>query len=78
VQCRQTANEVSVIVCDNGGGLPAELDWKTVGGQGMSIVSQLAQINLRGSLHVTNRDGGLFAELRFNNAASLTELSREP
>jgi len=78
VQCRQTANEVSVIVCDNGGGLPAELDWQTVGGQGMSIVSQLAQINLRGSLHVTNRDGGLFAELRFNNAASLTELPREP
>jgi PAS domain S-box-containing protein len=34
--------------------------------------NQLAQINLRGSLELGNRDGGLRAELRFQNAASLT------
>jgi PAS domain S-box-containing protein len=73
VQCRQVGNEVSVTVSDNGGGLPPGFDWHSaVTGQGMNIVSQLAQVNLRGALQASNRDGGLCAELRFNNAAPLT------
>jgi two-component sensor histidine kinase len=78
VQCRQTDNEVCVIVSDNGGGLPADVDWRMSTGQGMSIVHQLAQINLRGSLVTGNRDGGLHAELRFTNAAPLTPRQPEP
>jgi two-component sensor histidine kinase len=77
-QCRQTDNEVCVIVSDNGGGLPADVDWRMSTGQGMSIVHQLAQINLRGSLVTGNRDGGLRAELRFTNAAPLTPRQPEP
>ncbi len=72
VQCRQSGHEVCVAVSDNGGGLPEAFDWRATTDQGLKIVHQLAQINLRGSLDLGNRDGGLRAELRFHNAASLT------
>ncbi len=72
VQCRQTAGEVCVTVCDNGGGWPEGFDWRASTGQGVNIVNQLAQVNLRGTLQVGNRNGGLCAELRFVNAAPLT------
>jgi two-component sensor histidine kinase len=72
VQCRQVGGEVLVIVCDNGGGLPVGVDWRTATDQGLNLISQLAQINLRGTLQIDNRDGGLCAELRFVNAATLT------
>jgi PAS domain S-box-containing protein len=78
VQCRQAGDEVCVVVCDNGGGLPAAIDWGASTMQGLSIVSQLAQINLRGTLEMANRDGGLCTELRFDNAASLTKSASQP
>ena len=63
---------IQVICCDNGGGLPASYDWRNSPRQGMSIVRQLAQINLRGQLEITNRDGGVCAELKFQGTTGLT------
>lgn len=61
VRCVQEDHEMALTVSDNGGGLRGE---KT-GGQGMNIVAQLAQVNLRGALEIGNRDGGVCAQLRF-------------
>ena len=64
VLCREQDGQVRLVVCDNGGGL--EHDVKRLrGGQGMKIVSQLAQVNLRGKLEIANRDAGVCAELQF-------------
>jgi PAS domain S-box-containing protein len=65
IQCRQQEGRVELVVADNGGGFGGSKDWRDCGGQGMSIVAQLAQINLRGQLEVDSRDGGVRAELRF-------------
>jgi PAS domain S-box-containing protein len=72
VQCRRAPNEIVVVVCDNGGGLPAGVDWRTATDQGLNLVNQLAEINLRGTLQIGNREGGLCAELRFPGAPTLT------
>ena len=72
VQCRHNAGAVEVTVCDNGGGLPASYDWRTSTRQGMTIIRQLAQINLRGQLEIGNRDGGVCGHLQFHSAAGLT------
>ncbi len=53
------------MVADNGGGFASGKDWREGEGQGMSIVAQLAQVNLRGQLQIDSRDGGVRAELRF-------------
>jgi PAS domain S-box-containing protein len=73
VQCRQIGSEIVVTVSDNGGGMPAGVDWRAATDQGLNLVSQLAQINLRGSLQIETRNGGLYAELRFGSGASLTQ-----
>jgi two-component sensor histidine kinase len=65
IQCRQQDNHIELVVTDNGGGVASGKDWRVWGGQGMSIVAQLAQVNLRGHLQVESRDGGVRAELRF-------------
>jgi two-component sensor histidine kinase len=64
VQCKQDGDQVSVTVCDNGGGFHPNADDQDPG-QGMNIVAQLAQVNLRGSLQIQNREAGVCAELRF-------------
>jgi PAS domain S-box-containing protein len=65
IQCRQQDGHVQLVVADNGGGFVAGKDWRDSEGQGMSIVAQLAQVNLRGQLQIDSRDGGVRAELRF-------------
>jgi PAS domain S-box-containing protein len=65
VTSRQVGHEVIVTVADNGGGLPADYDWQKSSRQGMNILRQLAQINLRGRLTMANANGGLRAELTF-------------
>jgi PAS domain S-box-containing protein len=72
VYCRQAGPEVHVTVYDNGGGLPAAYDWRTSTRQGMTIIRQLAQINLRGQLDIGNRDQGVCGQLKFQSAADLT------
>ncbi len=69
VKCQQRGNEVHVVACDNGGGLSSNADKSDAGGQGMNIVTQLAQVNLRGALQLGTREGGVYAELRFEIAA---------
>jgi len=69
VQCRQQEGLVALIVEDNGGGFADGKDWRECEGQGMSIVAQLAQVNLRGQLEIGSRDGGVRAELRFEIVA---------
>ena len=56
---------MQLVVADNGGGFDDGKDWREFEGQGMNIVAQLAQVNLRGDLQIHSRDGGVRAELRF-------------
>jgi two-component sensor histidine kinase len=65
IQCRQQDGHAQLVVTDNGGGLDDGKDWREFEGQGLNIVSQLAQVNLRGDLQIHSRDGGVYAELRF-------------
>jgi two-component sensor histidine kinase len=65
IQCGQQDNHIELVVTDNGGGFADGKDWREREGQGMSIVAQLAQVNLRGHLKIEARDGGVRAELRF-------------
>lgn len=72
VQCRQQDNVIHLTVSDNGGGFVGEQDWREFRGQGMNIVAQLAQVNLRGTLEVSTHDGGVCTELRFEIASQAT------
>jgi two-component sensor histidine kinase len=65
IQCRQQDKQIDLVVTDNGGGFADGRDWRESEGQGMSIVAQLAQVNLRGHLRIEAHDGGVRAELRF-------------
>ncbi len=65
IQCRQQDGLIKLVVTDNGGGFADGKDWREREGQGMSIVAQLAQVNLRGQLQINSHDGGIRAELRF-------------
>ena len=62
VQCGQQDQSVCLTVHDNGGGYPETI---TSSGQGMNIVRQLGQINLRGELLLTNRENGAYVVARF-------------
>jgi two-component sensor histidine kinase len=64
IQCHEQNGEVELLVSDNGGGFRDE-NWEQNGGHGMSIVAQLAQVNLRGRFRAETLDGGVRAELRF-------------
>jgi len=70
LHCRQTGDEVRLVVSDNGGGLPADFDWRQSTRQGMSIIRQLARTNLGGQIDFTNHNGGLSAELKFKNIST--------
>ncbi len=65
IQCRQQDEHIQLVVADNGGGFSGGKDWRECEGQGMNIVAQLAQVNLRGHLQIDSRDSGIRAELRF-------------
>jgi PAS domain S-box-containing protein len=69
VSCRQQNGQVRLQIIDNGGGFPAGYDWRKSDGQGMNIVAQLAQVNLRGKLQIASQDGGVRSELEFDPAA---------
>jgi PAS domain S-box-containing protein len=73
IQCRRQNAHIQLVVRDNGGGFPPGKDWREFEGQGMNIVAQLAQVNLRGHLQIETRDGGVRAELRFEVAAHGSE-----
>lgn len=63
VTCGREGTDGVVEVTDNGGGLPATAQLDE--GQGISIVRQLARVNLRGSLTLTSQAAGLCGRLRF-------------
>jgi two-component sensor histidine kinase len=65
VQCRQEHDHARLIVSDNGGGLARAGSIGEGPGQGMNIVRQLVQVNLRGALDIAERNGGVCAEVRF-------------
>ena len=67
VQCRQTNDEMHLLVFDNGGGLPADFDWRQSTRQGLSIIRQLARTNLGGQIDFNNQKNGLGADLKFKN-----------
>ncbi len=62
LQCIEQDQRVCLTVRDNGGGYPETVSDT---GQGMNIVRQLGQVNLRGELLLTNRDDGAYAVVRF-------------
>jgi PAS domain S-box-containing protein len=64
IECREQDDEVELVVSDNGGGFDDQ-HWQQTSGQGMSIVMQLAQVNLRGRFRAETRVGGVRAELGF-------------
>jgi PAS domain S-box-containing protein len=66
VQCQQRGKQVCLATQDNGGGFKDGADWRTFTGQGMNIINQLVQVNLRGELEIENREGGVCAQLRFD------------
>jgi PAS domain S-box-containing protein len=69
VRCELNGNEVLLTTSDNGGGLHESERHKSTG-QGMHIVAQLAQVNLRGKLEIGTRDGGVCAALRFESSGN--------
>lgn len=75
-RCYRDGPKVRLIVCDNGGGLPEGKHWRELQGQGMSIVAQLAVVNLRGALDIKNHNGGVCAELEFDFATEGPVLPR--
>ncbi len=76
VTCQSVDANLAVIVSDNGGGIPANVPARPDGGQGMKIVTQLAQINLRGELVVANHEGGVRTTLRFPRSRQAERLVR--
>ena len=70
VRCWLDGNQVHIQIRDNGGGLPTGFDYRQSSRQGMTIIHQLAQTNLRGKIELQNRDGGLCSDLTFQNAAN--------
>ena len=68
VECKQSGNEVQLITQDNGGGFKSGQDWRSLSGQGMNIIQQLVQVNLRGQLQVGTENGGVRAKLQFEIA----------
>jgi len=66
VQCQQKGNQVCLAAQDNGGGFKDGANWRTFTRQGMNIINQLVQVNLRGELQIENREGGVCAQLRFD------------
>ncbi len=68
VSCQRDGDAVRLRVEDNGGGVPGGTDWSQSSGQGMNIIAQLAQVNLRGTLQVDPSGAGVTAEVRFNLA----------
>ncbi len=68
IACRREGEQARLQISDNGGGFPAGFNWRNSRGQGMNIIIQLAQVNLRGALEIASRDRGVFAGVRFDLA----------
>jgi two-component sensor histidine kinase len=71
VACHTADGKVVLTVVDNGGGIPEKRPKRPGGGQGMEIVTQLAQVNLRGALWIRNEGNGTRAELQFKLAENV-------
>jgi PAS domain S-box-containing protein len=77
IQCRQQDGYLELVVADNGGGFAGDgaegsaacpgdgARYCSPEGQGMSIMAQLAHVNLRGRLQIDSGAEGVRAELRF-------------
>ncbi len=68
ISCRRENGQARLQISDNGGGFPTGFNWRNSRGQGLNIIIQLAQVNLRGALEIASRDGGVFAGVRFDLA----------
>jgi two-component sensor histidine kinase len=68
ISCRRENGQARLQIADNGGGFPTGFNWRNSRGQGLNIIIQLAQVNLRGALEIASRDGGVFAGVRFELA----------
>jgi len=60
VEIQQNRDRVRLIVGDNGGGLPPNLDWRHSGSLGLELVKSWAEHQLRGTLAVSGPPGATF------------------
>ena len=51
-------NEATLVVCDDGGGFPADFDPQRAANTGLELVRSLTQIDLRGKIQFGNQSGG--------------------
>jgi two-component sensor histidine kinase len=68
VRIRSAGDEVSLAVCDNGAGFPAEVLEGEARGVGLYLARTLIESDLLGSLRLYNERGAV-AEVRFSVAA---------
>jgi len=56
---------VEAIIMDNGIGMPKDLDWKNADTLGLRLVRTLVENQLKGSIHLENKNGTKFT-IKFN------------
>ena len=56
---------VEAIIMDNGIGMPKDLDWKNADTLGLRLVRTLVENQLKGSIHLGNKNGTKFT-IKFN------------
>ncbi len=66
VSCHREHETVRLHVADNGGGFPSHQDRDRNTGQGLKIIKQLAQVNLRGNIAIEAAGPGVSAEVVFD------------
>ncbi len=74
VQCRRDGSSVRLTISDNGGGFRDDGPHSDSPGQGLRIIAQLTQVNLRGRLEMGSRDNGVQADVRFDMATQTAPL----
>jgi len=63
---KEKRNRYSLVVSDNGRGLPEDLDWRAAQSLGLRLVVNLAELQLRGRLEV-DKIGGTTFKVDFSN-----------
>ncbi len=60
IEMRKEGDVYTVIVEDNGAGLPHDFDWRNAPGLGMTLVQSWAEHQLEGTMEAETRDGARF------------------
>lgn len=74
VSCRREGSLAQLLVADNGGGFQTAANAPAEPGQGLRIIAQLTQVNLRGTLKIDKREDGVQAQVRFDTGGQTAPL----